>query len=331
MKDILNLVKGAVSTRDLVPVLTHFLIYGDGRIQGGNGRVSIDAECAALEGLNFAVPAERFIKAVDACNSDPVLSLRGDKLSVATRGFKALLPVLPAESYPYRPLIKDQPCLYSKGNPPFLGVLRKLRPFISTDASRPWSNSVLFSGGYAYATNNVVLARCPCHYSMPSEQAPDMQISTAGVDEILRIGQEVDSFSQYSNALHFNYVGFWLEVQAVETLWPSKLGEICRQLDDREWTQAGRGLADAVRKLAPFFPDKKVPVVLLEGGTASTLAGDSSAEVELGVELGERSMFSLKPLLAVLEVASVVDFGLSQNTAAWAGDGIDGLISKMRA
>lgn len=42
----------------------------------------------------------------------------------------------------------------------FLAVLRALWPFVSDDASRAWSCSVLCDGSTAYATNNVMLARC---------------------------------------------------------------------------------------------------------------------------------------------------------------------------
>ena len=325
MREILNLVKGAVSTKDLVPVLTHFLIYG-GRIQGGNGRVSIDAECSGLDGLNFAVPADRFIRAIDACSSDPTLKLHKDKLVVKSAGFRASLPILPAESYPYKPLIKDEPCLYSKGNPQFIASLRRLKPFISTDASRPWSNSVLLSGGYAYATNNVVLARCPCTYT-----GPVMQISTAGVDEILRIGKDIDYFSLYSNAAHFSYNGFWLEAQGVSEEWPTRLGNLCDQISTptSNWVPCD-GVLDKVLKLEHFFPDKKVPTVVIEGGKASTLDGDCSAEVDLGVEPGEKSLFNFNALKLVLGAATSIDLSLSPNMAAWKGDGIEGLISKMR-
>ena len=326
MREILNLVKGAVSTKDLVPVLTHFLIYG-GRIQGGNGRVSIDAECSGLDGLNFAVPADRFIRAIDACGSDPTLKLHKDKLVVKSAGFRASLPILPAESYPYKALIKNEPYLYSKGNPRFLDVLRKLKPFISTDASRPWSNSVFFRDGFAYATNNVVLARIPCDYA-----GPEMQVSTHGVDEILRIGQEIDFFSLYETAIHFSYKDFWMDVQGVSELWPSKLGDLCDQINTptSNWVRCD-GVLDKVSKLEHFFPDKKVPTVVFEGGRAATLDGDCSAEVDLGVEPGEKSLFNFNALKLVLGAATSVNLSLSPNTAAWKGDdGIEGLISKMR-
>ena len=126
-----------------------------GRIQGQNGWLAIDAPCPELAGIEATVPAERFLKAVDACDGEPKLSLTDTSMTVSRKGFKARIPLLPHDSFP---------CVDVSGQPDLTGIellptLRRLRSFVSEDASRPWSQGVLCVGNHAYATNNVILVR----------------------------------------------------------------------------------------------------------------------------------------------------------------------------
>jgi len=178
--ETLRLVRGAVAKKEIVPTLTHFHIY-DGRIQGGNSRRSINCECTDLKGFNITVPAERFLKAVDACNGEPKLKVtEGGKLSISRKRFKALLPLEDHDKYP----INDNPGDYKNINAEsLLLALRTLQPFIGDDATRDWSNGIWIHEGFAYATNNVVLARveveCSDSFILPADAEK----------EVLRIGK----------------------------------------------------------------------------------------------------------------------------------------------
>ena len=100
MIETLNIVKGAVANKAIVPVLTHFHIY-DGRVQGSNGKLCIDAPLPELSALELTVPAVKFMQAVKACKGTPKLNVTPTgRLSVSSSTFRALLPLLPAESFP---------------------------------------------------------------------------------------------------------------------------------------------------------------------------------------------------------------------------------------
>lgn len=76
MRDSIQLVRGAVSTKDLVPVLTHFAL-SQGWLHGYNGRVHLCAPVADLKHLALTVPAIPFLQAIDGVGPgiEPTLTL----------------------------------------------------------------------------------------------------------------------------------------------------------------------------------------------------------------------------------------------------------------
>lgn len=323
MRDTLNLVRGAVSTKDLLPVLTHFHIY-EGRVQGGNGRVAIDAPCQELAGFDCTVPAERFLKAVDACDSEPKLKLTdGGKLTVSKGKFRATLPLADHAAFPRTPAVPKVNSFLGKVKlPALLPLLRRLYPFIGEDASRPWSCGVLLDGGYAWATNNVTLARAPC----PVFQ--NTLLPVFAIDELLRIGQEPVSIQADENALWFYFTGgWWMRCQKLQGAWPDVAAFMPAEPPVRAWPAAP--LAVAVRKVLPFCPDPKCPVVQIGPEGVGTLEGEMSA-LE-GYDDLPAGCFRAEPLLAALDAAQSVDLSTYPKACYWSGEDIDGIIVGMRA
>ena len=152
--ETLKLVCGAVSDKDLVPVLTHFA-FRAGRVYGYDGRLSIDAPCEATSHLSCTVDALRFVAAIENCqDAPPAITMEGDKLHVRVKKYRATLPTGDLTLFPEPPIVAGK----MRGAPQFLDTLRLLRPFIGQDASRPWAAGINFAGTIAAATNNVVIA-----------------------------------------------------------------------------------------------------------------------------------------------------------------------------
>ena len=322
MRDTLNLVRGAVSTKDLLPVLTHFHIY-EGRVQGGNGRIAIDAPCPELAGFDCTVPAERFLKAVDACDGEPKLKLTdGGKLTVSKGKFRATLPLAKHEDFPRTAEVpKVNSFLDSVKLPALLPLLRGLYPFLGEDASRAWSCGAFLNGGYAWATNNVALARKPC----PVFQNTVLPIFA--IDELLRIGQEPTSIQSDENALWFYFEGgWWMRCQKLAGEWPD-VAKFMPAEPPACGTPAA-ALREAVRKVLPFCPDPKYPVVQTGPDGVGTLEGEMSAMV--GAEGLPTGRFRAEPLLAVLDAAEAIDLSTYPGACYWRGQGIDGVIVGLR-
>jgi hypothetical protein len=316
MIEILELVAGAVSTKDLVPVLSHFCIY-NGRIQGANGRVAIDAACPGLDDLTAAVPADRFLRAVTACGGEPRLRVNedGTRLTISRGRFRATLSLLPASYQLEEPPTGER----IKLPQPLLPVLRRLAPFVSTDASRPWACSVLVRNGYAYATNNVAIARVPL-------AGIDCVFPAAGIDEILRIDEEPTALRVSSTACWVEFSRCWLKMQLLQQPWPDSLARLIELMNTDALPELPASLRDDVLLLKPFFPDTSLPVILMGPEGISTQDGKHSAAIE-GMTL-PKAAFRLESLAPVLEVATHADFALSPSP--WRGDNIVGLLSGVR-
>jgi len=313
MIETLQFVRGAVAKKDLIPVLTHFRIY-DGRIQGGNGRLSIDAPCPELAGMDITVPAERFLKAVDACDGEPKLKITdGGKLSITRKKFRALLPLGDPNAFPLG--TPDGKQVAHDGE--FLTALRRLRQFVGEDASRPWACGILLKDGYAYATNNIIICRTPCHWGCLLEP---INLPSFAVDELLRINQEPDSIRVTDTAIMFGYGDSWLKTQLFDLNWP----EIDRFFDTKATAKVPAKLQDAITKILPFCPDPKFPAIRFGPDGVSTIDGDMMAEVS-GIELPE-ACFRAEPLMMVLDVATHIDFYCFPNPSPWRGKNLEGMM-----
>ena len=316
MLKTLNFIRGAVATRDLVPVLLSIHAY-DGRLQGSNGKLTIDAPCKDLAGYDFTVPCTPFLKAVDACNGEPKLVVSDDKgrLSISKGVFKAMLPLSTHEDFP-RQKSEGEVGLNLSG--PILPVLRSLSPFISEDASRPWACGVLFRNGYAFAINNIVVAGAPALTFPMSLNLPGFL-----VDELLRIGMEPTSVLANSDRITFHFAnGSWMKSSLLSAEWPA----VEKMLPETAPpTTVPEGLLSAVEQIVPFCPDPKQPLIYLGADGVKTSDGDKSATVG-GFDLPQ-SVFRAEPLTAVLRVACAVDFSTYPKPVPWTGiSGLRGLI-----
>lgn len=264
MLEELERVKGAVSSKDLLPVLTHFHIY-DGRIQGGNGFVTIDAPCSLR--WNVTVPADRLIAALSACKVEPVLSVSPTRLSVKAGAFSAWVPLLPQDEYPRGEATSGVTHTCSS----LRETIKKCYDFIGTDASRPWGRALLLRDGFAWATMNTALIRVPQPW--PCE----VEVPVFALDELLRMPDDPDGFAADENSITFFYKdGAWLRSQLFSSHWPDVSG--LARLMDVECEPLPAGLAEAVSHLLPFVRDPKFPIIKLGASGVCTQEGEHYAE-----------------------------------------------------
>lgn len=309
MLDALNLVKGAVSERDLVPALTHLAI-DDGHIHGFNGRVHISTPCKELKGFKFTVPMAPFLAAVEACEGDPkILQVEGKNVIFIRRGkFGANMPYGPLENFPLPQASAAKKIKVAN----LLPVLSALRPFIGQDATRAWSASIKFNGSTAIATNNVVLVQAMLKTAIPS-----MALPVFAVEEMLRLGYEPTTVTVKPNAATFHYTGgLWLRTLLIEEPWPDAGAVLTKAHEGASLAPIPKGLSGAVQQIRPFCPDPKLPLIQLKDGTVSTLQGALSAAID-GFA-GGMGVYHADPLTAVLSCALRMGWG-SFPRVPWVG------------
>lgn len=284
MLERLKLVRGAVADKNIVQALTHFFIY-DGRVQGSNSRIAIDAALPELAGHTLTVHANKFISVIDRCDDyeqEPTFDVSEKSLTVKAGRFRVKLPLLDNASFP-RTIVDAQEW---EPDEPLLPILRMLRPFVASDANQVWPLGVwVDENGWAYATNNVCLVRVPC--SLLSGTGMSFNLPGYAIDEMLRIGQEPTGFSITEQAVTFHYDELlWIKSQQINVPWPM---ETVRTLFEAHYhTDASArmipdvpdGLYEAVDTVLPFVANEKFPVVVFEGGAVATEDGESRAMVD---------------------------------------------------
>lgn len=308
MRDILSFVRGAVANKEgPVPVLTRFCIY-DGRIQGSNGRIAIDAPCPELAGINALVPADRFISAIDACDLEPKISLtEGNRLVVARKPFRAVLPTQPIDAFPHSAPTKGK----RQKVPDLLPMLSRLRPFVGEDSIRMWCLCVYADGETAYATNSNMIA------SFPAEGIK-LTLPVFLIDELLRIGEAPTGMTSDEHSITFFYGDSWLRSQLITEEWPV---QTAREL--LSWKKAPPqmppDLLKQIESIIPFCLDPRFPVVHFTEKGVSTEPGETQAEVA-GASWPPIA-FDSRNLLPMLRASTRFSIDGEKRQARFAGEG----------
>lgn len=329
MRDVFTLVRGAVSTKDLLPVLTHFAVH-EGHVHGTNGRVHICAPAPGLRKLpSFTASAARLLAAVDACVGEPELHVTEQRCTITDSGskFRAHLPRGGIADYPLQtPPTKGRRKL-PKGTE-LLPVLEVLRPFIGEDASRPWCPAIRLQGTAALATNNVVLAAMPLPKTLPEVTCT---LPVSAVEELLRIGEEPVALLQEEGTMTFFYAGgAWLRCALLTAEWPDALRTLQECHKGAKYTAVSAALRTAVEQVAPFCANPQHAEVVLEGTTVRTAEGDMGAEVQ-GAATNGQGAYHAKQLSAVLAVARKADWSKFPRVP-WRGlDGLEGVLMGLRS
>jgi DNA polymerase III sliding clamp (beta) subunit (PCNA family) len=277
-----------------------------------------------MQGVDATVDADRFMAAVDACDGEPDdVFVEEGLLVVKKKRYKAKMKMMDATQFP-RQGYDSGMAVRVRGGEAFLDVLRRLRPFVSDDASRPWSMGVLFQGGYAYATNNVLVARAPTGFDIEARRTV---VPVFAIDELLRIGVGPLEVTRTSTALFFTFTTWWLRSHLIETEWPDVAALFTGW--KRKLPSVPNGLRDDLRRVAEFIPDKKYPVIKFSPDGIATLEGDYFAEVT-DYRL-PNAQFRVEPLKLLLDNATHCDFSLYPQRCPWFGNDLEGFIVGVRA
>lgn len=316
MLDALKFVKGAVSTKDFVPALTHFRI-AEGRVTGYNGKMSLSAPIAL--DVDCCPKADAFVKAIEVCEETAQLHLTpARKLAIRSGKFRAHVETIDDAEWP-----NVQP----EGLPVaidghLLPALKMLYAFSAEDASRPWAAGVLLDGDTAIATNNVVIVERWLGYHFPYRA----NLPRYAVREMVRIGEEPSGMQLTDNSATFHYPGGrWLRTQLNSLEWPNVFA-ILDSVDTLSAAPVPAGFFEALETLAPFVAAENR--VFLQEGVLTT--GEEGASVDVpGVHAGP--CFNIKMLRLLEGVAREVGFDSYPNPVPFFGERLRGCIAGMRA
>ena len=315
MLDAIKLVQGAVSKKDFLPVLTHFCIK-NGRITGYNGALALSSPISV--DLDCTPSATAFVKAVQACSTTIQMHLETNgKLCIKSGPFKARIECY-TEAFPN--IAPEGEPLTLSGN--LVGMLKVLFPFISDDASRPWSRGILLRGNSAFATNNIVLVEHWANAAFPVE----LNIPRNAIAELIRIGKEPTHLQLAENSATFHYeTGAWLKTQTLVTEWP----DVSAMLNsEKAPVSYPAELWAALNTVKPFV-NGAGEVYFRQGGLATEDTDASGADVEINGFNGF-GCFNVEQLLLLEKVAEKITFEPYPKPCPFFGKMLRGVIVGMR-
>ena len=317
MIETLKLVQGAVAKKDFVPVMTAVHFY-DKRVQATNGRITIDAPFPELD-IEVTVNADKLIKAVSACQGEAAIKLTDThKLSIRQGKFRALIPTEDHSSFPK----VDTPTNMHPTNGKYLlRLMQELRPFVAEDATRPWACGMLLDGDYAYATNNVSIARVHQPFDQPVSLASRLNLPSFLLDELIRMQRPPLNAAHDDKSLSFDLGdGIWIRSNLFADQWP----DVQRFFQPANLSPVPPELSATIERILPFCPEAKLPIIILGDNSVSTAEGEMSAAVD-GFDLPD-ARFHAKVLQLVLDHSHSIDLSAYPKPCAFQGDGIDGVV-----
>lgn len=311
--DVLAIADRIASSGSGIEIMSHVKIQ-DNMLTVTNGKVSLEARVHDMP--DMVVPAALLKKAISV-KGDKSYSVGDHYVTVKSGKFRARLPISTAV-FPER--VEEIDEYTNHGD--LLHAFAALRPFVAIDATRPWACAIRVADGYAYATNNIVVARYPISYT-----GENFNVPSYALDVLLQLDTYIlKGVQKTAQALRFHFEGsLTLTSNFVDLEWPDM-----HKFFDRGTTDQAVPLAlrDIVDTLLPFVPDAKFPIIIIKDRCVSTQQGTQSAEVDLAVNAA--AAFHAKPLDQVLAAATHFDFSDYPKPCRWRGDKLEGVIAGVR-
>ena len=318
MLELLKTVHGAVSKRGISSILSMVRLQ-KGLVIGTNGTVTIGARVEELSHLDVTTPADRFLKAMATADLSKlkIKHLDSGRLSVVAGKFRAFIPTEDNEHFPQ---IEPTGQLIECSG--LIEALRAVAPFMGDDAIRTWSNGVLLTNDYVYATNNVSLVRYKVDMTLPSIILPRVTVL-----ELLRIAKEPMGTITDEHSVSFILdEDVWVKSSLIDGKWP----DIEKFFEDRNGMKPiNPELIKAVETIAPFCPDAGLPKIFFSSEGVRTDEGSTSSEytdIELPV-----GCYHADVLRTVLPLIDVVNWDRYPKACPFEGSGgkLQGLMMGM--
>lgn len=305
---------GAVAKKDLVPYMSHFTIQ-QGVVTAYNGEMSLSSPIDSK--LNCKPKAKPLIDALKLCKDDIDLSLTPTgRLKVSSGKFKSFIDCT-TDTF-IRPEIegvKIDVC-----GEKFMKAIEILEPFIGDDASRPWTNGVLFDKGSCYATCNPILIQ----YWLGDVWPLKVNIPKFVIRELLRI-KEIPTHIYLTNrsiTIEFQK-GRWLKGQLLSNQWPD-LDRILNVRADTSPNVIPDSFYEGLNFLRSSTDDQN-RVYLQPGSMSTSIDPDVGSFYECEF-ISHSGIFSLELLRLLEGVAKTINLDMWPAPCLFFGENLRGAI-----
>jgi len=295
------------------------IVVEDGTVRAFNGVLAL---CSQIDlGIRVAPRAVPMVHAIQNCEDEVFIGMTpANRLSVKSGKFKAFIDCVELEGLPHQ---KPEGEIYEIDGSAFLEGMKACKPFVGNDASRPWTNGILFRDQSMFATNNVCLVEYWTGFQPPAT----INIPLAAINEIQRVKSPPThiQIASTSATFHFND-GRWIRTQLLETEWPD-LRPILEQ--PHEAVDVPEELFPALEAVKPFV-EKDGRVYFKEGGWVTTSPDDGLGASYEVPGLHPEGIYHVKMLELLNGAATKVDFARYPEHLIFYGERLRGAIIGQR-
>lgn len=322
-------VKDALSSRDYISAYTHYHLK-EGRVYASDG--ALTASAPITETFEHVVPAEEFNKALQIFGADATYEWSEETLTVKKGRKRMTIRLLPPDQVSLVEPVKS----WQQVPTDFQECLKKIRPFISDDASRPWALTAWLKQDSAgrhvcIATNNITVAEVLMESKSKFVATLDVQIPNFAIDFLLAREQKVTHIGVENNKVSF---GFEDHSQVTSQLFSVKMPETVHGILDAPLDGAGDSLfqlsdewREAYKHIIMLSPEELTigPEIMRAGRKQASLEVEVKSHAPRDTAKAE-SRWSPKFLDPVVSLATHIDFGAYPKASRFQGPGVRGLI-----
>lgn len=293
------------------------IVFEGGRLSAFNGLLQYQAPSGLEKEERFAVSEKRLALALRSCGEDLKLSatkeflrLKNGPLSIKVRRIEEGIADFERITIPKSAATQKAAELHA--------ALRRIQPFISSDASRPWSVSVSVKKGYAWATNNLALVRTP----------------VPGFKEEMRIPAPMVDFLCALPTLGYYHID-----DKARLIFTHEKSLIRSPQGANEWPDTSKFFAKMPKKL-PEIPKEMAEAANTVGKFADRFTSlsktqieskQAAMETEYDIDFSKgKGQYSAKLLTLILAHATHADFSFYPEPIFFKGDKLEGTAVGMR-
>jgi len=277
-------------------------------MQAANGALVIDTPFDTA--VDVTVLGSRFFAAMNVCDAPTItVAKSGKSLSIKQGSFRASIPLIDNIEFPMSSPDGDR---YDAPED-LQAAFSMMRPFFGTQ--KEWMKGVVIRNGNLYATNGLALLR----NEIGLDASIAITVPEVAIIELSRINLPITALRISDHSCTFKLGdSIWLRTALITGDVPDMDGIIPQGAPD----VVPDGLREAVTTVAQFS-DGVFPVVQF-GPDGVSAVGDTEAHVG-GFELPP-GMFGSDVLMAVLEIATHMDFSKAPKACKFTGKNIAGAV-----
>lgn len=223
MKDEVDWITDALSSKNIAREMTHYRVEG-GEIRATDGRLT--AGHPFSHPGPFLVPGSEFEKLVRRMPDDCTVTVNADNIVLRSGRSSGTIKTLPVEQWGYPGIDEDG---WQDAPEGLIAVLKKMRPFVASDATKAWALGVALEYGYAYATNNIAVAGARI------DSIGDIRaiLPVWAVDFIIDREEGLTDWQWTESYVAFRWAsGAWMRAQLINERFPEQASALVRSLEN---------------------------------------------------------------------------------------------------